>query len=125
VDASSIGTRCNIGPAEIARRRATAIALTITCAVIVVVLTAIGAPTIARGILLPFASAGAVTWLQVRRRFCVRFGMAGVQNLGPVGNETAVGFEQREKDRRQSIQMVFEGLLAGLLATVAFYNLPI
>jgi hypothetical protein len=117
--------RCNIGPAEIARRRQMAIGLTVVSVIVVVLLVAIHAPVIARGILWPLASAAAVTWLQVMRRFCVRFGMSGLQNLGPIGSETPVARAQRDKDRKQAQQMIFEGLLAGLLATVAFYNLPL
>jgi hypothetical protein len=59
--------RCNIGPAEIARRRRLAIVLTVMTVLIVAALLAAGVPTPGRLAVFPFAAAVGVTWLQVNR----------------------------------------------------------
>jgi len=64
----SIGPRCNIGPAEIARRRRSSIVLTGVAAVVAVVLVGSGLPPMARLALWPFAAGAAVNWLQVVHR---------------------------------------------------------
>jgi hypothetical protein len=119
------GGQCNIGPAEIARRRRGAIALTIATLVVAAALFALAAPHVARAVLWPVAAAAGVTWLQVIHRFCVRFGALGVENFGPLGAERPVAREQLGADRRRALRLVGEGMLAGLLVTVAFMALPL
>jgi hypothetical protein len=116
--------RCNIGSAEIARRRQVAAALTIATVAIGSALVAVGAPHDARILILPFASGAGVTWLQVLRRFCVRFGAMGVENFGVIGEETPVDRAVRAADARQAAAMVIEGVLIGLVLTLAFLGLP-
>jgi hypothetical protein len=115
--------RCNIGPAEIERRRRIAIALTVVTAVVAVVLLATGAPQITRIVIWPLATGATVCWLQVTRRFCVRFGAAGVENFGALGGEISVDPDQRAADARKAAQMILEGALIGLAPTVAIYLL--
>jgi len=119
------GQRCNIGPAEIRRRRGIAVALTVATMLVAAALLALGAPHLARLAVWPLAAAAGVTWLQVVRRFCVRFGVGGLENFGAVGEERPVARHQLEADRRRAIQLIAEGVLAGLLVTVAFASLPI
>lgn len=119
------GPRCNIGPAEIRRRRRLAWLLTIASLAIAAGLVAAGVPHLVRAVLWPVAAAASVTWLQVVRRFCVRFGLAGLENLGAIGQERRVGDRQVEADQRRATQLIGEGVLAGLLATVALINLPL
>jgi hypothetical protein len=119
------GQRCNIGPAEIRRRRGIAVALTVATMLVAAALLALGAPHLARLAVWPLAAAAGVTWLQVVRRFCVRFGVGGLENFGAVGEERQVARHQLEADRRRAIQLIAEGVLAGLLVTVAFASLPI
>jgi hypothetical protein len=122
----SLGTqRCNIGPAEIARRRWIAIALTIATLAFAWLLWAAGVPHLARALLWPVAAAAGVTWLQVVRKFCVRFGATGVENYGNLGEEMPVDPTTREADARRAAELIGEGVLAGLLLTVAFVNLPV
>ena len=116
--------RCNIGPAEIERRRRGAIALTAVTIVVGALLIASGAPHIARLVIWPFTAAAAVSWLQVVRRFCVRFGAIGVQNFGRLGEVTPVDRASRAADRRQAITMIAEGALVGLAVTIAFVGFP-
>jgi hypothetical protein len=115
--------RCNIGPAEIVRRRRIAIVVTAATALVAIALLASGLPHVARLVIWPLATGAAVCWLQVMGRFCVRFGAAGVENFGALGGEIRVDPAQRAADARKAAQMILEGALIGLLATVAIYLL--
>ena len=121
----SIGPRCNIGPFEIARRRRSAIIFTAVAAAVAVGLIAVGAPPLARLALFPFAAGAAVNWAQVVHRFCVAFGLFGVENFGQLGNVERVDPVQRAADRRRVAQLVLEGSLAGAAATLLLVVLPI
>jgi hypothetical protein len=117
---------CNIGPAEIARRRRSAIALTTFALVVAVALIASGIPVTGRVLLLPFAAGAAVTWLQVIRRFCVAFGAVGIRNFGALGTPESVGDSAaRAADRRTAIRMIVEGSLYGLIITAVVMLLPV
>ncbi|HLX35178.1 MAG TPA: hypothetical protein VKR30_08045 [Candidatus Limnocylindrales bacterium] len=120
-----IPTRCNIGAAELSRRRVVAIVLTGATAVVAVALLAAGLPHLARIGLWPFAAGAGVSWLQVTRRFCVRFGAQGVENFGPLGAEIPVDPAQRAADARRATLMILEGVLAGLVVTTLFVVLPL
>jgi hypothetical protein len=67
---------CNIGPAELARRRRSAVFVIGVVAIAAALLVLSGGPPIVRLAIFPLAAAAAVTWLQVIRRFCVAFGAA-------------------------------------------------
>ena len=116
--------RCNIGPAEIARRRRMAILLTVVTVLMVAAIVAAEAPTLARLAVFPFAAAVGVTWLQVIRKFCVHFGAFGLENFGELGEEHHVAPQIRWADLRQSIEMILQGLLFGLVVTVVVLQLP-
>lgn len=118
------GERCNIGPDEIARRRRLAIVGTVVTTVVAVVLIASHAPVASRLLLGPLAAGSAVTWLQVVRRFCVRFGAFGLENFGALGRERRVDPAMRSADARKALEMVLEGVLVGALVTVVFLALP-
>ena len=117
--ARSIGPRCNIGPAEVARRRRSAIAFTVLAALVAVALVALDAPPAGRLVMFPFATGAAINWLQVVHRFCVAFGALGIENFGPIGGEAQVDPAQRAADRRRVAQLVLEGSLIGAVATLA------
>jgi uncharacterized membrane protein (DUF485 family) len=116
---------CNIGSAEIARRRRGAWAATVlTLGLYVALLTLAWAPVWRLTVALP-AAAAAITWLQVRERFCVAFGGAGVFNLGPLGRPTAVvDAAARRADRRKAASMIARGALLGLLPGIAAVLVP-
>jgi len=116
--------RCNIGPAEIARRRRLAILLTVITVLIVAALVTSGVPTLGRLAVFPFATAVGVTWLQVIRKFCVHFGAFGLENFGALGEERPVAPEIRRADVKQSLEMVAQGVLFGLLVTFAVLQVP-
>jgi hypothetical protein len=120
----SIGPRCNIGPAEVARRRRSSIVFTIVAAVVAVALVASGLPPVARLVIWPFAAGAAVNWLQVVHRFCVAFGALGIENFGRIGEEHGVNPAQRAADRRRAAQLIVEGSLVGAVVAVAVALLP-
>lgn len=117
--------RCNIGEAEIDRRRRMAIVLTVVGIALAAGLVALAVPHLARLLVFPVAAAAGVTWLQVTRRFCVAFGAAGLENFGPLGSEHRVADGQAAADRRRALQLTLEGVLAGLVVTVALVVLPL
>ncbi|MCJ7709818.1 MAG: hypothetical protein MUQ32_03210, partial [Chloroflexi bacterium] len=73
---------CNIGPWEIRRRRAFALAGFAVAAVLFAMLVVAGAPAWTRLVLILPLWGGAFSWLQARRRFCAAFAMAGIANFG-------------------------------------------
>ena len=120
-----MGPRCNIGPDEIARRRRSAIVFTAVAALVAVALVASDLPALGRLILLPFATAAAITWLQVVHRFCVAFGAFGIENFGRLGGEVKVDTAQRAADRRRAAQLVLEGSLIGAVVTLVLLVSPL
>jgi hypothetical protein len=117
--------RCNIGTAELQRRRWIAVALSVATVVLAIGLVASHVPALARVIVWPFAAGAAVTWLQVTRRFCVQYGARGLENFGPLGAERPVDPRQRAADARRAALMIGEGILAGALATLVLIALPL
>lgn len=121
----SVAPRCNIGPAEIARRRRSAAAFTVVAVLVALALVVADVPPIARLGLWPFATAAAINWLQVVHRFCVAFGAVGIENLGRIGEEVPVNAAQRAADRRRAAQLVLEGSLIGAVVTLAMVLAPV
>ena len=119
------GPRCNIGPAELRRRRAVAAVMTLATVGVAIGLLALGVPNVARLALWPFAAGAGVSWLQVTHRFCVRFGLGGLENLGRIGEERRVAARLVEADQRRALKLIAEGALAGLLATLVYVVLPL
>jgi hypothetical protein len=117
---------CNIGPAEIARRRRAGHAGLLATLVLVVVLVVVDAPPLAR-LLVALPAAGAASgYLQAWLRFCAGFGSAGVFNLGPLGStERVADGEARTRDRTRSIQIGLGSLAIGVAAGVVAALLPL
>ena len=97
---------CNIGSAEIARRRRAGHVGLGTTAVLLAGLAAINAPPAARfAIALP-AAVAASGYLPARFRFCVGVGSRGIYNCGEVGPTREVADETaRAADRAKAIQL--------------------
>ncbi|MBI3745523.1 MAG: hypothetical protein HY264_03185 [Chloroflexi bacterium] len=116
---------CNIGPAEIGRRRRSALATTALAIGVAVAVVIAGLPPLAYLVELPFAAAAAVNWLQVTRRFCVAFGAAGVLNFGRLGRvESVTDAAARAADRRMALRMTLEGVVYGGVVTLLFWIVP-
>ena len=121
----SLGPRCNIGHEEVARRRRSAIFFTALAIAVAVALVALDASPAARLALFPFAAGAAINWAQVAHRFCVAFGLFGIENFGGRGEERQVDAAQRAADRRRVAQLVLEGSAIGAAITLVLVILPV
>lgn len=117
---------CNIGSAEIGRRRmAGHLALAVSAAVFAA-LVLVGAPHWTRLILVLPAAASASGYLQAWFHFCAGFGSRGVFNFGPVGTVHEVADpEAKARDRARSIQIGLGSLAIGAAVAVVAALLPI
>lgn len=99
-DASVPGV-CNIGPAEIRRRRTSGIAASAVTVAVLGATLLTGAPKPLR-LLVALPAAGAATgFIQAATHFCAGFGMKGVFNLGETGTvDTVEQAEFRREDQR-------------------------
>lgn len=116
---------CNIGPEEISRRRRGAWAATILAVGIYLVLVVVAVPDVWRLVVALPAAAAAVSWLQVRERFCVGFGTAGVFNFGSYGStESIIDDDARRADQRKVRSMIVRALLVGAIVGLAAVLIP-
>ena len=116
---------CNIGPAEIARRRRAGHAGLLVSIVVLAVLVVVGAPHWTRLVLVLTAGASASGYLQAFFHFCAGFGSRGVYNFGPLGTVQDVTDPQAQaRDRARSIQIGLGSLAIGLAVAVVAVLLP-
>jgi hypothetical protein len=117
---------CNIGPAEIARRRrAGHIGLLVTI-VALVILVAVGAPPLARLIVALPAAAAASGYLQAWLRFCAGFGSRGIFNFGPLGQtENVPDADAARRDRARARQIGLASLAIGVAVGLVALVLPL
>jgi hypothetical protein len=118
---------CNIGQEEIAQRRRMGLVFLAVAIGVGIILLVIDAPPLARIAVWPFLAAAFTTLEQVRRRFCVAFGMAGVRNFGPqVGQTQRIEDDAaRATDRRTALVMASYCSLAAGVVTALFVALPL
>jgi hypothetical protein len=114
---------CNIGPAEIARRRRAGHIGSIATLVLLGILVAIDAPPLARLLLALPAAVAASGYLQAWLKFCAGFGWKGVFNFGELGTETEISDRAAlARDRRRALQIGLAsaaiGLAVGTLAVL-------
>jgi len=118
---------CNIGPAEIRRRRQSGwigVGATILAWALFVVFRV---PSPWRFFLFFPAMIGATGFLQAALHFCAGFGTRGVFNFGPVvGTTQAVEpLEFRHKDRRKARLIGLYAALIGIAIAAAGFFLPL
>ena len=117
---------CNIGPAEIARRRRAGHVGLVTALALFAVLLAIGAPPLARVLVALPAAMAATGYLQARFKFCVGFGSAGVFNFGATGpTEQVVEVTARARDRARALRIWLASVAIGLGAGIVSALLPL
>jgi hypothetical protein len=106
---------CNIGPAEVARRRRVGhlgVALTVLLALL---LLRLGAARPWRLLLALPATMAAAGYLQARLRFCFDYGFRGVYNFDALGHHERVAAEAaRAADRRRALAVALASVLTGL-----------
>jgi hypothetical protein len=116
---------CNIGPAEIARRRRSGLVGAIASVVLLAVLMAIDAPPLARLLVALPAAIAASGYLQAHFHFCAGFGARGVFNFGPLGpTETVADPESRARDRAMARRIGAASVAIGMVAGVIAVLLP-
>ncbi len=112
---------CNIGPAEIARRRRAGLVGIGIAVALALVLVVIDAPTILRLVVFPPLASGLISLEQARRRFCVGFALAGLRNFGPLGTPDRVTDDaDLDADRRAALRMIAYMSGIALVLTLAF-----
>jgi hypothetical protein len=117
---------CNIGPAEIARRRrAGHVGLAVTV-IGFVVLVAVDAPPLARLLLVIPAAVAASGYLQAWLKFCAAYGSQGVFALDAAGDTRRITDpDALARDRRRARQIGLTSFLIGLAVAVAAVLVPL
>jgi hypothetical protein len=116
---------CNIGPAEIARRRNFGHLGLFVSVVLFAGLILVGAPHLTRLLLILTAGGAASGYLQARFHFCAGFGSKGVFNFGPVGDMMPVTDpSDLARDRAMSMRIGLASLAIGVLVAVVAVLLP-
>lgn len=117
---------CNIGPAEIARRRRGAQVGVAAAVGLFTVLVLVDAPSPVRLLVALPVAVAASSYLQVRLKFCAGFGSRGIYNFGEVGPVTQVEDpEALAKDRRRARQIGLAGAGIGIAVGVLAAALPV
>ena len=117
---------CNIGPAEIARRRRAGHFGLIGAVALFAILVAIGAPPIARLLVAIPAIVSASGYLQAYLKFCAGFGAAGVYNFDDVGTTDSVAdAASKALDRAKSMRISLSSFAIGALVAIVAVLLPI
>ena len=117
---------CNIGPAEIRRRRASGW-LGLALAVVYLALTfALGWPAPWRLLVAVPAFLSAQGFLQAAFRFCVGFASRGLYNFGALGAEESVqDAEFRRKDLRKALIITALALAIAVVVALGAYLVPV
>ena len=117
---------CNIGPAEIARRRRAGHIGLIAAIATFIVLVVSGAPDWTRFLIAIPAIVAASGYIQAHLTFCAGFGAAGVFNFGNLGTTERVHAHQdRARDRRRALQIGAASFAIGIAAGLFAFVVPI
>ena len=117
---------CNIGPREIAKRRAFGLAGLAISIFLGIVLVAVDAPPLARAVVILPLWGAFVSLEQARRRFCVRFAIAGIRSVTGSDATEAVGDPaDLAADRAAARTMVAYCGAIALACTAIFVALPL
>jgi hypothetical protein len=116
---------CNIGPAEIARRRrAGHIGLIATVALLAALMLLDVHPLVRLALIVP-ATISASGYLQAMLKFCAGYGQLGVFNLGPLGTTTTItDADALARDRRRARQIGFASFAIGVSVGLFAVLLP-
>ena len=117
---------CNIGPAEIRRRRQIGYLGFAAAAALFIALLAIDAPVWSRLLVALPVAGGLDGLIQARERFCAGFALSGLQNMGELGEQVAVDdAEARAADRRKAMRIHATAAVGGLVTAIALVLLPV
>ena len=117
---------CNIGPAEVRRRRMAGHAGMLASAGLLAGLVLLGAPPMARLLIVAPAAVSASGYLQAHMRFCANYGWRGIFNVGEIGDDAeVVDRTARAADRRLALRIGLGSLALGVAAGILAVLLPI
>ena len=117
---------CNIGPAEIARRRRAGHIGVVAAVGLFAVLVAVDAPPAARLLVAIPAIGAASGYLQAWFKFCAGFGSRGVFNFGDVGTtEKVEDRAARALDRAKSMRIGIASVVIGAVVGIVAALLPV
>jgi hypothetical protein len=117
---------CNIGRAEITRRKRLGWIGAIATAVLLLLLVLFHAPKVWRLVLLFTTSIAAAGFLQTYMHFCAAFGFRGISNMGtkPGRAETVREEEFRRLDKEKALRITSYSILVAVLIVIAVFVLP-
>ncbi|MCY3412749.1 MAG: hypothetical protein INQ03_14015 [Candidatus Heimdallarchaeota archaeon] len=122
VDSNYIAGSCNIGPEELARRR---MARNISGIVLVVLTGLVFYLQVAAfwGLVLFLPAIGfAVSFLQVRNKFCVAFGLSGVYNFDELGKlDKTITSAEKKLDQQKVFKMTVQSVLFAFIYAISSY----
>jgi hypothetical protein len=117
---------CNIGPREIAKRRAFGVAGIVSSIVLGIVLLAIDAPPAARAIVIVPLWGALISLEQARRKFCAGFAYAGIRSVtGSDATESVADPADLAVDRTAARRLVAQCGVVAVVITAVFVLLPI
>ena len=117
---------CNIGPAEIARRRRSGHIGLIVTVVVFLALLAFHVPPLVRLIVGLPAAGAASGYLQAAFKFCMGFASQGTFNFGELGQTHQVLEPQaRASDRGRANQILLGSLAVGVVVAIIAAALPL
>ncbi|MFL5674321.1 MAG: hypothetical protein ACJ779_04900 [Chloroflexota bacterium] len=111
---------CNIGPREIAKRRAFGIAGVAIAAALAVVLLVVDAPPLARALVVFPLWGGLISLEQARRKFCAGFAYAGIRSVtGSDTTERVTDATDKAADRAAARWLVaYCGAIAAVITAI-------
>jgi hypothetical protein len=114
---------CNIGRAEIAKRKQAGWIGAIVTIAVWFILFAVRVPAAWQLLLFIPASMAASGFLQAYMHFCAGFGSRGLFNFGPKAGktETVMQAEFRAKDRKKALQILALSLIIGVVVAIIAY----
>src|SRR4051794_24056737 len=117
---------CNIGPAEITRRRRFAHIASVATVVLFLVLVALGVPSIVRFVVALPAAVAAACYLEAALKFCIGFAWRGLFNFAAHGStRTVADREARSTDRRRALRLTAATAAIGIAVGIVAVVLPL
>ena len=117
---------CNIGPAEIARRRRAGHVGLVVSLLVLGLLVIVDAPPLFRLIIALPVAAAASGYLQAWLKFCAGFGSRGVFNFGQVGaTQDVADPDARRLDQARSRRIGLASLALGAVVAAVAVILPL
>lgn len=116
---------CNIGGAEVRRRRVSGITGAVVSVVFYISCISLNAPKGIRAIIfLPLVLAW-TGWLQSRNKFCVAFGLMGVFNFGELGQASRIAeADARAVDRKRALVLLGQAVALSIVSALFFTLIP-